>query len=420
MKKGICSFGLFLMLLVPSHAQGPVPGDSVLTVQQARARLMKKNLTLLAAFYDINISEAQLIQAKLWPNPYFIWNQEFYSKEKKEYLNYKNQYMVQVDQVFSIAGKHTNTVKLARINVAMSRVQFQDVLRSLLYELGINYNTLAAVQAKAALYTSVLSSYNDLIRGTREQLRLGAISGAEALRLESEYRAVNAQAVQNANEQEKALASLRILLQVPADSLLHVSQQLPLQAPSLLLDSLVANAFDIRPDLEFAKLSREFQDRNLRLQQSLSIPDVKIGVQPIDLNSNYVRSYSGINLEFPLPLFDRNQGRVKQARFNILQAQYNYQLQKSVVTNEVVASFKRYTQNREGLQAYTPEFLQNLKTINTSSNENFQKRNISLLEFIDQQRIYITTNLQLIDLKRQYLDSVNDLNFSVGTQVVEN
>ena len=94
----------------------------------------------------------------------------------------------------------------------MSKVQFEDVLRSLLYELGVTYNDLAALQANESLYKSVLTSYDQLMAATREQLRVGAISIAEAIRLESEYKAVKTQAVENANQKENALAKLRVLL----------------------------------------------------------------------------------------------------------------------------------------------------------------------------------------------------------------
>jgi cobalt-zinc-cadmium efflux system outer membrane protein len=411
---------LFILTLFWAFESQASPPDSVLNFQQAKARLIKKNLSLLAAFYDIDISEARLIQSKLWNNPYFIWNQELYSAEKNQYFNYQNQFLIQIEQVFSIAGKHSNTVKLARINVAINKAQFQDVIRSLLYELGNTYNELASLQAKSALYRSVLVSYEALIKATREQLRLGAISGAAALRLESEYLAVKSQAIQNLNDQEKASAAIRVLLQIPSDSTVRVSQNLPLQTPTIELTTLINQALELRADLKIAELNQEYQERNLKLQQSQSIPDVKIGFQPNDKGSNYVRPYSGINLEFPLPLFDRNQGRIKEAKYSIIQSSYMVELQKTKIYNEVQSSFKRLEHNTSGLQTYTNEFMANLQIINDSVNQNFQKRNISLLEFIDQQRIYIITNLQLIDLKQQYLNSVNDLNFSVGSQVIEN
>ncbi len=409
-----------LSLCMTTAAEAQTGADSVLSFQQAKARLIKKNLSLLAAFYDIDITEARLIQAKVWNNPYFIWNQELYNVEKNQYFNFKNQFLAQVEQIFSVAGKHTNTVKLAKINVAMSKVQFEDVLRSLLYDLGGTYNNLAALQAKETLYKSVLVSYDRLMAATREQLRVGAISIAEAIRLESEYKAVKTQAVENANQKENALAQLRVLLQYSSDSVVNVNLTIPLTLPQLQRDSLIDQALKERPDLKVMQLNREYQARNLKLQKSLSVPDVKFGYQPTDLGSNYVRPYSGFNIEMPLPVFDRNQGRIQEAKLNLKQSFYEFELQKSKVSNEVIAAFNRFQKTNEGLALYSPDFIDRLKTLNQNVNQNFQKRNISLLEFIDQQRIYITTNLQLIDLKQLYLDSINELNFSIGTQLIEN
>ncbi len=409
---------LFFQAVVPAKAQ--TSADTTLNFQQAKARLIKKNLSLLAAFYDIDITEARLIQAKVWNNPYFIWNQELYNVEKNQYFNYKNQFLAQVEQIFSVAGKHTNTVKLAKINVAMSKVQFEDVLRSLFYDLGGTYNNLAALQAKESLYKSVLVSYDRLMAATREQLRVGAISIAEAIRLESEYKAVKTQAVENANQKENALAELRVFLQYPSDTIVNLNLNIPLTLPQLQRDSLINQALKERPDLKVMQLNREYQARNVKLQKSLSVPDIKFGYQPQDLGSNYTRPYSGFNVEMPLPVFDRNQGRIQEAKLNFKQSYYELELKKSKVSNEVIASFNRFQKTNEGLALYSPDFIDRLKTLNQNVNQNFQKRNISLLEFIDQQRIFITTNLQLIDLKQLYLDSINELNFSIGTQLIEN
>ncbi len=412
----ICS----LVLFVGSHHTADAQTDTTLNFQQAKARLIKKNLSLLAAFYDIDITEARLIQAKVWNNPYFIWNQELYNVEKNQYFNYKNQFLAQVEQIFSVAGKHTNTVRLAKINVTISKVQFQDVLRSLFYDLGGVYNNLAAIEAKESLYRSVLVSYDRLMIATREQLRVGAISVAEAIRLESEYKAVKTQAVENANQKENALSQLRVLLQYPADSIVNLQLKIPMILPTLQKDTLINFALKERPDLKVAELNREYQARNVKLQKSLSVPDIKFGYQPNDVGSNYTRPYSGFNVEMPLPLFDRNQGRIQEAKLNLKQSYFELELQKSKVSNEVIAAFNRFKKTSEGLSLYSPDFIERLGTLNQNVNQNFQKRNISLLEFIDQQRIFITTNLQLIDLKQLYLDSINELNFSIGTQIIEN
>jgi len=146
--------------------------DSTLTFMQAKERLVKKNFYLLAAYYEINQAEAQVVQARLWYNPTITWNQEAYNVEQNKYLRARNQYETQINQTISIAGKHTNTVKLARINLELNKMQFTDVMRSLLYDLGNNYNNLAAQEAKENLYDAVLTSYQRLIAASKKELEV--------------------------------------------------------------------------------------------------------------------------------------------------------------------------------------------------------------------------------------------------------
>lgn len=393
--------------------------SQILSFPEAKARLMNANLGLLAAYYDINIAQARVIQARVWNNPYFIFNGDMYNAEANEYFHLRNQHLIQVEATFSIAGKHTNSVKLARIGVEMTEKQLEDVLRSLLFEMGNTYSNLAALQQKEGLYRQVMANYDRLMEATNKQLEVGAISATEALRLESEYLAVKADAISNYNEKEKTLSTLKALLRYPEDTTIIVEQRLPLLVETLDPSLLAEQAIATRPDIQAKKINQKWQEQNLRLQRSSSVPDIKVGYQPRDRGSNYVRPYQGFTTEFLLPLFDRNQGRVKQAEFSVKQASLEYDQMENQARNEVLAAYNRYTNSNAGLVNYKQEFLDQLTKLNTSTNENFRKRNISLLEFIDLQRIFILTNIQLIELKQEYLNTVNELNFAVGTTIIE-
>lgn len=414
-KKSLIGCILFFLLSVPLLAQ---KADSVLTMQQAKERLLKKNFYLLAAYYEINQAEAQVLQAKLWPNPTVYWNQEAYNKAEKSFLKANNQFETQVTQTISIAGKHTNTVKLARLNLEINKVQFTDVIRSLLYELANDYNNLAALEAKEKLYTEVLSSYQRLIAASQKELEVGAISVTEDLRIKSEYIAVKAQALDNANQKEQFLSQLRTLLQYPKDSLLQVAQKIPLFNSTLVLDSLISRSLLVRPDLRVSNLYQEYQMQNLRLQRSLGVPDITLGYD-YDKGANYTPNYSGLILQMPLPVFNRNQGAIKGAKYNIEQSKLQRDYLKINITNQVISAYKQYKKNSEGLTNYSDEYINSLVQLNRNTNTYFQKRDISLLEFIDYQRIYISTNISLIELRQQFLNSVNNLNFSVGETVID-
>ena len=416
MKKLIFLLGL-TVISVSVSAQSL---DTVLTFTQAKARLMKANLGLLASYYDINIAKAGVIQARVWNNPYFVFNGDLYSNEENEYFHFRNQHLLQIEQTFSYAGKHTNTVKLARVGVEMAEKQMEDVLRSLLFEMGNTYCDLAALQEKQFLYQQVILSYDKLMAATRKQLELGAISLTEALRLESEYVTVKTDAIANYNEKEKVISDLRILLRFPQDTTFIVEQKIPIIAQEFDANALAEQAVTIRPDVQVKKFDKKYQERNLQLQKSSSVPDLKLAYQPRDRGSNYVRPYQGFNIEFNIPLFDRNQGGIKEAEFNVKKSILEFEQIENQVRNEVIASYNRYRRSNSGLANYKPEFLDQLRQLNKSTNENFQKRNISLLQFIDHQRIFIHTNLQLIELKQQFLNNVNELNFTVGTTLIDN
>ena len=416
MKKLIFLLGL-TVISVSVSAQSL---DTVLTFTQAKARLMKANLGLLASYYDINIAKAGVIQARVWNNPYFVFNGDLYSNEENEYFHFRNQHLLQIEQTFSYAGKHTNTVKLARVGVEMAEKQMEDVLRSLLFEMGNTYCDLAALQEKQFLYQQVILSYDKLMAATRKQLELGAISLTEALRLESEYVTVKTDAIANYNEKEKVISDLRILLRFPQDTTFIVEQKIPIIAQEFDANALAEQAVTIRPDVQVKKFDKKYQERNLKLQKSSSVPDLKLAYQPRDRGSNYVRPYQGFNIEFNIPLFDRNQGGIKEAEFSVKKSILEFEQIENQVRNEVVASYNRYRSSNSGLANYKPEFLDQLRQLNKSTTENFQKRNISLLQFIDHQRIFIRTNLQLIELKQQYLNNVNELNFTVGTTLIDN
>lgn len=393
--------------------------DSIFSFQDAKARLMQENLQLLASYYDINIARAELLQAKVWNNPYFIFNGDLYSNETNEYFHFRNQHLLQLEQTFSYAGKHTNTVKLARVGVEIAEKQMEDVLRSLLFELGTIYNSVAALQEKQAIYNEVINSYERLMEFTRKQLDVGTISVTEALRLESEYLATRTEAIEIVNEKEKLLADMKILLRLPQDTTFWVQQAVPIIAETIDPEILTRQAYDARPDVVLKRLEQKSRARYLQLQKSLSVPDIKLAYQPRDRGSNYVRPYQGFNVEVFVPLFDRNQGNIKAAKFAVDKFNVEIDQLENRVRNEVYASYQRYQNSSRGLANYKIEFLNELERLNRFTNENFAKRNIGLLQFIDQQRIYIQTKLQVVELRQHYLENINELNFTVGTNIIE-
>jgi outer membrane protein, heavy metal efflux system len=406
--------------LSQSYAQEKVVVDTLqLSYAEAKARLLKHNLTLLAAHYDISIADAEVIQAKMWNNPYFVWNADMYSLEKNTYFDYTNQRLIQINQTFSIAGKHVNTIKLAKINKEVNLLIVQDVIRGLLFELGDKYLTLNALQLKAALFEETLQKYEQLIQNAENKLRVGSIPLNEVTRLKSELIGVRSESIANQNEINLAISELKVLLNISAHTYIRTQAVSPAVTIPMNLDSLVNEAMENRVDLQVAKKQVEYEQRNLKLQRSLAMPDVMLGYQPSDKGSNYVRPYSGIVLEMNVPIFDRNQGNIKKAKIQIDKAQTQNQLNELKIRSEVQQSFEQLQNYRAGFGLFNVEFLQTTEDLNRNAQANYDKKNINLLEYIDLQRIYISNQLQYIDMKNELQRAINHLNFTIGKQIIE-
>ncbi|HEY9295924.1 MAG TPA: TolC family protein, partial [Phormidium sp.] len=132
----------------------------------------------------------------------------------------------------------------------------------------------------------------------------------------------------------------------------------------------------------------------------------------------YVRPYQGFNIEFPIPLFDRNQGRIQESKIRVKQAETGFKQQENIVVNEITNAYYQLINTQRGLSNYSALFIQQLEELSTNANINYNRRNISILEYIDQQRIYIQTKIQEIELRNNYNRSANQLNFSVGRELL--
>jgi cobalt-zinc-cadmium efflux system outer membrane protein len=410
---------LFSVLLFPLEigAQTGIAVNLPITFSEAKNRLLKENLEILAAHLEIDGAEASVKQAKLWNNPYFIWNQDMYSANRNQYFNFRLQTLVQVEQVFSISGKHTNSVKLARLNAELTQHQFDDVVRALIFELSNHYVNLLAGRNKEQLYEDMLKNYDRLLQSSEKQYELGLLSYNELVRLKSERMLINAELIEIQNINAEENTQMNTMLNYPSDFRLEPSDLSINTQDSLTFDQLLIAAKEFRPDIKLSSKNITYNERDLKLQQSMSVPDLKLGYQPFDRGSNYVRPYSGLVFEMPLPVFNRNQGSIQAARVRLEQANIQNQLDMLSLENEVMSAFLQLGNNRKGLVQYATQFMRNLEELKNEADKNYLQKNISLLEYIDYQRIYVTTQMQYIALKQSYLLKVNQMNFVIGKEI---
>mgnify|MGYP001810117555 CR=1 FL=1 len=364
-----------------------------LTYQEAVGILLDQNLPLLSSHFKVEASEGELLQARAWNNPRFNWNQDMYSAERNEYFNQRNQRLIQLDVVFSVTGKHTRSVKLAKIGLEQSNLVYENTKRSLVYELGLKYHELMMLQKRSDLYLVIFNQFKSLIDAYEVQYRVGEIPGSELIRLKSELLSIQNTIVLNQNEIEIEMADIRMLLNLKPNVYIKTKDAIITLPSNSTLDywNLVNHAAENRPDYLSKLKEVSYQEMNHKLQVSKAVPDLLFGYQPHDKGSNYVRPYSGMVFEMDIPIFNRNQGNISSAKANIEKVKIEADHAYASLQNEVSASINKYYNSQSALENYAPEFLKELSALNTSALENYNNKNINILQYLDMQRTYINT-----------------------------
>ncbi|RBQ03024.1 TolC family protein [Pedobacter miscanthi] len=412
---------LLLFLVLITRATFAQTDTLSLNLNQAENLFLKNNFDLLASNYDIDKAKAEITTAKLFENPTLEYENLFYNHETKKFLQTSyayGQYAGSISQLFKLAGKRNKNIKLAQTGVKLAEYEYFDLLRTLKFEL-VNtfYKTYFAAQS-VKVYQEQISSTDQLLKAYDIQLKMGNVAAKDVIRIKSLLINHKAEQVGLLNDLEDNYKDLKLLCGLNADASIslvldHADHLSPDKVPyNALLDSARAN----RADLKLAKTDLLYNERNLKLQKAMAIPDVEIGLS-YDLKGNYPEKYTGLGIKIPIPLFSRNQGEIKKAQVGIIASDLHLKKQEALLENEVFNSYKTALRNEKLYAEIDPTFSTDFNTLISGLIKNFKARNISLIEFLDLYDAYKENTLQLNKVQFERMSSRAELNYVTGSNI---
>ncbi|MCF0055848.1 TolC family protein [Dyadobacter sp. CY356] len=421
MKHTLLLLGLNLISIVPAYGQDTLK----LTLEQAQERFVQKNFALIAQKFNVNIAEAGVEQAKLWYNPNLFVETNLYNGYTHKFLPYGKQedlinptggvINLQLQQVLSLTGSRSKLVKLAQSNVALQQSAFQDVMRNARYALSQTFGNLLNEQSKLRMLNDERLRLESLLEAFRAQLKLGVIAPYEVTRLELEQKNferdlanLNVQIAQDQSVMRVLLSESGTVYIVPATSPTSTNN---LPALTQLLDVAYAN----RPDLQAAQLQIQYNQNNLTYQRSLATPNLTIGADYQRVGSAFPH-YVGLQALIDLPVRNKNQGNIQSAKVGIDQSKTTSDLTHLQVEQDVVAASQQYQQALIRQQRISQAYLQSIEEISKNATEDYAKRIIDLVSFIDKIRAYKDAQLNLIDLQNDLFQAQQLLNFVTNSK----
>jgi cobalt-zinc-cadmium efflux system outer membrane protein len=416
----------YLLLLLCFSVSIVQAQDTIrITLPEAEKQFLQKNLNLLAEKYNIDIAKAQVIQAKLYTNPNLSFTGAIYNPQVNKVFDVSNktgEYIVGVQQLIRVAGKRNKEIKLAETNTRLSENRFFDLLRTLRFSLRSNFYSVYYLQNSLNAYQNQIGSLETL-SASYELLKVkGVVTLKDAIRIKALLYSLKAEQMALQNQINDLQAELRILLQNNKTYFIPVSEKNEVLAASLKnmnLAGLVDTAYENRFDLKLLENNLLYNQQNFALQKAIGRPDVTVGAQ-FDKRGSFVNDASFFTVAMDLPFFYRNQGNIKAAKIGIDQGKVMLTQQRLSVENEVQSAYTKLLNTDRILQSIDPGFRDEFESLLKSITENFQKKNLSLIEFTDFNESYKQNILQINDLQNQKMQAIETLNFTIGKTILNN
>lgn len=409
-----------LLLGKDSFAQQPVVDSLPLTLDSADNRFVSRNLALLAQKYNIDVQKAQIIQARLFPNPNLSIQQLAYNQDSKSVMpfNKNGELTLELSQMIQLAGKRNKAVQLAQANASLSEVQFQDLIRTLKYTLHSDFYNLYYLQRSATVYGEEIASLEKVVNAFQGQVSQGNISQKEYIRVKAQLYSLLAEYNDLVNQMNDVQSELRLLIQQPAQTAVvpQVAEEAlagyqPNRYPlSVLLDS----AFHNRTDLKLAQVNTQINQLNLNYQKALAVPDLT-AMANYDQRGGAINHQFQVGVAMDLPFFNKNQGNIKSARSSIDMAKAAEGSTQANVQETVYRALqKAYDMDRMSHRVDTT-FMGDFRRLQQQVLANYEKRNVSLLDFLDFYDSYKQNVLQENQILYNRIQSFEDLNFYTAT-----
>ncbi len=405
------------ILLIAGSAAGQSP--TLLSLDQAIDLALTHNHALKATRTLILQNQDQEITANLRPNPTFGADSQFIpiftpQDFSVDTLNVTQQFDIGIGYLFERGHKRQRRLQAARDQTAVTRAQVADAERSLAFNVGQQFVSVLLAESTLQFAQQDLQDFQQTVDIADAQYKAGAISEGDLLKIKLQLLQFQTDVSSARLAKVQALAGLRQLLGYDAAPAgFDVTGDLAYVPLKSKLEDLKAMALHERPDLQAAVLGVTAAQSQILLAKANA---------KVDVNGTYDFTHTGdlnsasIFVGFDLPIFNRNQGEIARTRHALTQAEELQLSASDTVMTDVASAYEAVRSNDEVLQLYVSGYLNQAKDSRDISEYAYKAGSASLLDFLDAERSYRSTQLAYRQALASYLTALEQLKQAVGTR----
>jgi cobalt-zinc-cadmium efflux system outer membrane protein len=400
---------------------GTAVGQSttLINLDQAIDLALAHNHSLKASRTMILQSQAQEITANLRPNPTLSADTQFlpfFSPQdfSGDNLDQTAQFDVGLGYLFERGGKRQHRLQAARDATAVTRAQVTDAERTLAFSVGQQFVSVLLAESTLRFALEDLKGFQQTVDISEAQFKAGYIGEGDFLKIKLQLLQFQTDVSSARLAKVQALVGLRQFFgydTVPAD--FDVIGDLAYQPLQVKLEDLQARALRERPDFHAAELGITAAQSQYTLAKANS---------KVDVTGSYVFSHvagettGSIFASFDLPIFNRNQGEIARTNYALTQAKEQEQSASDQVLSDVANAYEAVKSNDEVVQLYTSGYLKQAQDSRDISEYAYKRGAASLLDYLDAERSYRSTQLAYRQALASYMTALEQLKEALATR----
>lgn len=392
-----------------------------ITFSEAEKTFLQNNLSLIAQQYNIKASKALVQQAKLWDNPTLATDENLYDNTRSffNHANGNGEVYLVVSQVIKTAGKRSKEIRLATDQADIQEAAFTDLMRNLHYNLQLDFAQLANLNDQAKVYKNELAAGDELITKVEHSFKKDKTKAKDVIRLRALLFGLENDRVENSRQINALETELKVLLNTKSTAFIApVIKPVKTELTKLDIQTLIDQAKLNRADLRSSGLAFKYAQHNLDYQKALAIPNITMGID-YDHTNSYSKDYFGLQIGFQLPFFNRNQGNIKYARYDVQNKENLLRENDLRIENAVIATLQQYELSKQVLSMKHTYFNEEYDQLFKSLLNDYENGKTGLVEFVDFFDSYKDTKLKLLQQEFNLQKAIADINYTVGKTVVE-
>ncbi|AFS52895.1 hypothetical protein BOX24_04770 [Leptospirillum ferriphilum] len=419
-KQKMTRFVLRLILVIltfPVFFRGGTTATAM-TLEQAIRSAVQNNKDLQAAQYVVKIARARLMQAGLLPNPRLSFSgyDAIFTNEPDEY-----ELGAGFTQKFPVAGRIARQKDVARMDVARAQEEIRNAKLKLSAQVAQIFYRILILNRQIFLRDQLMQVDRELLDASRNRFRAAEVSELDVntaqLELEQLYQERTLLKVQRS----RSSIRLKQLLGQTFDKPLQLDKTLP-PIPMLPdLEEEQRRALKLRPDLRSAQLSVERSSAQVGLAKAQRWEDWTAGLGVFSGQTVFPNGLStGIDvgpsfvLTIPLPLWNRNQGRIAEAVALNQQSSARVRALTLRIRNEVAKAFFETKRLQDTVDRYRNGLLKLSDRNMLLAQQAYMMGQTSILTAVQAQRQHGDQHIAYLNALGQYLKSWVALHRAVG------